>query len=83
MLYRKCTIVRANLTIRSVATGSDDFARICPVSNLTVDYVPYSNFGIERTTEEIIVIDWIELHASYCNKHKIDPLDRLWRKKIK
>lgn len=55
------------LTVRCIRHCSNHFVDISPIHDLAFRDVPYSDLSIERTTDEIIIVDRIELYAGYCN----------------
>lgn len=55
-----------DLAIRGEAGGSHQFIEISPINNSPLWYVPNSNFRIERSAYEMIVVRRVEVYASYC-----------------
>ena len=54
------------LTVWSVACRSDHLMKIIPVNYLPIRNAPNTNFCIQRTADEVSIINRIKLNASHC-----------------
>jgi hypothetical protein len=53
------------LSIRGITGSCDHFMQINPVNNFAFLYTPNSNLFIQGTTNEVFIINRIELDASH------------------
>jgi hypothetical protein len=57
--------VYTNLSIRGIASSSDHFMQIMPINNFTFWNAPDANLFIQGTTNEVSIVDRIELDARH------------------
>lgn len=78
-LLKNCrTRSKLNLSIRGITGSCDHFMQINPVNNFAFLYTPNSNLFIQGTTNEVFIINRIELDASHWIKKLIWEKDNTW-----